>query len=60
MPYSILLVDDHVIVREGFRGLLALDPSLRVIGQAADGREAVRQAQRLRPDVVLMVWRCRS
>ncbi len=51
---SVLLVEDHTIVREGFRRLLATDPDLQIIGEAGNGREAVVLAQRLRPDVVLM------
>jgi len=50
----ILLVDDHTVVREGFRGLLALEQDLEVIGEAQNGREAVTAARRLRPDVILM------
>lgn len=51
---SILLVEDHHLVREGFRGLIKLDPDLVVIGEAEDGRQAVALAKHLRPDVVLM------
>ena len=49
-----LIVDDQAMVREGFAAVLAAQPGLTVVGQAADGAEAVRQAGRLRPDVVLM------
>ena len=42
------------MVREGFAAVLAAQPGLLVVGQAADGADAVHQAQRLRPDIVLM------
>ena len=51
---TVLLADDHTIVREGIRKLLELDSDLGVIGEAKDGREAVALANKLRPDVVLM------
>ena len=51
---TVLLADDHVIVREGFRSLLATDSEIKVIGEAQDGREAVALAIKLRPAVVLM------
>jgi two-component system, NarL family, response regulator LiaR len=50
----VLIADDHEIVRQGLRAFLDLDPALEVVGDAADGTEAVLLAQRLRPDVVLM------
>jgi NarL family two-component system response regulator LiaR len=50
----VLVVDDHLIVRKGIRALLGTEPDLEVVGEAADGREAVEQAARLRPDVILM------
>jgi DNA-binding NarL/FixJ family response regulator len=50
----ILIADDHEIVRRGLRALLELDPTLDVVGDAADGRQAVHLAHRVRPDVVLM------
>ena len=49
-----LIADDQAMVREGFAAVLAAHPDLLVAGQAADGADAVRQAQRLQPDVVLM------
>ncbi len=50
----VLLVDDHSVVREGLRMFLGRDPDLDVVGEAADGAEAVELAQQLQPDVVLM------
>jgi DNA-binding NarL/FixJ family response regulator len=49
-----LIADDQAMVREGFAAVLSAQPGLAVVGQAADGGDAVRQAQRLQPDVVLM------
>jgi DNA-binding NarL/FixJ family response regulator len=50
----VLLADDHPVVREGLRGMLAAEPDIEVVGEAASGPEAVTLAERLRPDVVLM------
>ena len=50
----VIVADDHPIVRSGIVGLIALDPGLEVVGQAANGAEAVDLAARLRPEVVLM------
>jgi DNA-binding NarL/FixJ family response regulator len=50
----ILIVDDHAILREGVRALLASQEDLEVVGEAADGQEAIGAVERLDPDVVLM------
>jgi DNA-binding NarL/FixJ family response regulator len=50
----ILLADDHRIVREGLRLLIDGQPDMRIIGEAANGKEALRQARELKPDVVVM------
>jgi DNA-binding NarL/FixJ family response regulator len=53
-PIRVLLADDQSLVRNGFRLMLEQQPDFSVCGEAADGAEAVRLAERLRPDVVLM------
>jgi two-component system, NarL family, response regulator LiaR len=53
-PIRILLVDDDAVVRKGMRTLLDREPGLEVVGEADDGEQAVRAADRLRPDVILM------
>jgi DNA-binding NarL/FixJ family response regulator len=54
MAIRVLLVDDHSVVREGLRMFLSRDPELAVVGEAANGAEALELARQLRPDVVLM------
>src|SRR2546423_3697820 len=51
---SVLLVDDHTVVRQGLRALLSAEDDLDVIGEAENGRQAVLLAKKLLPDVVLM------
>ena len=51
---SVLIVDDHAVVREGLRTFLDLQDGLEVVGEATDGVEAVDQARRLAPNVILM------
>jgi DNA-binding NarL/FixJ family response regulator len=54
MAVRILLADDHGVVRKGVRFLLERQPGMEVVGEAADGREAVRLAETVNPDVVIM------
>jgi DNA-binding NarL/FixJ family response regulator len=51
---TVLLAEDHMIVREGFRKMLELENDLQVVGEAQDGRQAVALVKKLRPDVVVM------
>jgi DNA-binding NarL/FixJ family response regulator len=57
---GVLIADDQALVRAGFRMILEAEEDMDVVGEAADGREAVEEARRLRPDVVLMDVRMRD
>jgi DNA-binding NarL/FixJ family response regulator len=50
----ILLADDHAVVRQGFKMILAAQPDMEIVGEAGNGREAVEAAAQLRPDVIVM------
>ncbi len=54
MTIAVFIADDHAILREGLANLLAAQPDLRVVGTAAEGREAVRQVAQLQPQVVIL------
>jgi len=54
MTITVLLADDHAVVRDGLRLLLEAQGDIKVVGDAANGHEAVHQVERLRPDVVVM------
>ncbi|RSN29914.1 DNA-binding response regulator [Amycolatopsis sp. WAC 04169] len=51
---SLLIVDDHPVVRDGLRGMFSADPRFEVLGEAGDGEEAIATGVKLRPDVILM------
>src|SRR5260370_14758121 len=51
---SVLLVDDHALVRRGFRRMLEDEPDIAVVGEAGDGEEAIKLARTLRPKVIVM------
>lgn len=51
---TVLLVDDHALVRKGFRRLVEDDPDIRIVGEASNGREAVELSQELNPQVIVM------
>lgn len=53
-PVTVLLAEDHTIVREGLRALLRMEADIAIIGEAEDGRQAVELTRKLRPDVVVM------
>src|SRR3712207_5764016 len=53
-PARVLIADDHDLVREGLRAVLAGEEDLRVVGEARDGQEALKMCRSLEPDLVLM------
>lgn len=53
-PARLVIVDDHALVWAGLRSMLEEEPDLRIVGEAANGREAIQLCHRLRPDLVLM------
>jgi len=53
-PFSIVIAEDHKILREGLKSILSCDPDLKVVDEAADGLEAIRSAQNHSPDLVLL------
>jgi len=57
---TVLLVDDHALVRRGFQLIVEEEADMKIVGEAGDGVEAVEMARRLRPTVVLMITRCRE
>src|SRR5437763_15782907 len=54
MPITVLLADDHAVVREGLRAILGAEADVRLAGEAADGQEAVRLTERVKPDVLVL------
>lgn len=54
MPISVMLVDDHTIVRQGIKAVISQEPDIEIVAEASDGTEAVRLAQKKIPDVILM------
>src|SRR4028119_1405660 len=54
MAIRVLITDDHGVVRQGLRMFLSLDPEIEIVGEAANGEEAVALSRKLEPDVVLM------
>ncbi len=51
---TVMLVDDHALVRKGFRRMVEDDPELRIVGEASNGQEAIQLAQELKPQVIVM------
>ena len=53
-PLRVMIVDDHQVVREGLRMALEIEDDLEVVGEAGDGKEGVKKAEQLKPDLILM------
>ena len=53
-PYRIVIAEDHTILREGLRALLSSKPDFEIVGEAEDGRDAIRRVGEERPDLILM------
>jgi DNA-binding NarL/FixJ family response regulator len=54
MKFTVVIADDHAVLREGLRGLLGLQPDISVVGEAANGREALAAIEKLKPDVAVL------
>ena len=54
MPIKIVIADDHALLRQGIKNVLSLEPDLDVIGEAADGEEAISKIESLKPDILLL------
>ena len=54
MPIKIVIADDHALLRQGIKNVLSLEPDLDVIGEAADGEEAISKLESLKPDILLL------
>jgi two-component system response regulator NreC len=52
--YRVVIAEDHTILREGLRALLSSSPDLEIVGEAEDGRSAIRCVENIKPDLVLM------
>ena len=54
MPIKLVIADDHALLRQGIKNVLSLEPDLDVIGEAADGEEAISKLESLKPDILLL------
>ncbi|HWR45805.1 response regulator transcription factor [Sporomusa sp.] len=54
MPIKLLIADDHALLRQGIKNVLSLEPDFLVLGEAADGDEAIKQVECLKPDIILL------
>ena len=54
MPIKLIIADDHALLRQGIKNVLSLEPDFDVIGEAADGDEAIRRVEELKPDILLL------